>query len=168
MMSKAGCSTAEIKRVFDSYAEEHNLDRTMYSYDYIARVFNRVDWSEVDLDLDGLSQHLQEREEELGLNYELHLDPSGNLEMCFAQLADAMKNWARGGKSNILLFDPTAGTNRLGMKLCMFVTVSPTGKTTTAALALIRKENHHSFEWCLRSFAKAFRIPSLCGWGARV
>ena len=159
MMSKAGCSTAEIKRVFDSYAEEHNLDRTMYSYDYIARVFNRVDRSEADLDLDGLSQHLKEREEELGLNYELNVDSSGNLEMCFAQLADAMKDWARGGKSNILLFDPTAGTNRLGMKLCMFVTVSPTGKTTTAALALIRTENSQSFEWCLRCFAKAFRTP---------
>ena len=53
------------------------------------------------------------------------------------------------------------------MKLCMFVTVSPTGKTTTAALALIRKENRHSFEWCNRhsfewclcSFAKAFSTP---------
>jgi hypothetical protein len=159
MMSKAGCSTALIKMVFDDYAEEHGLDRTLYSYDYVARVFNRVDRSVADLDLDGLSQHLKEREEELGLNYELHLDPSGNLDMCFAQLADAMKDWARGGNSNILLFDPTAGTNRLGMKLCMFVTVSPTGKTTTAALALIRRENRHSFEWCLRSFAKAFRTP---------
>ena len=63
-----------------------------------------------------------------------------------------------GYKSNVLLFDPTHGTNRWGFKLCCFVTVATTGRTSILAICLLKEEKRILFEWAFRCFAKAFKV----------
>ena len=102
---------------------------------------------------------LQQRKDEYGLNFELWCDSLGYTERVFCELHGAKEHWARCPKSNVLLFDPTFGTNQHGLKLCCFVSISATGRNTILAFVLIEIENKESFEWSFRCFAKAFRTP---------
>eukprot|EP00966_Prymnesium_polylepis_P190122 4405647-Prymnesium_polylepis.1 len=72
-----------------------------------------------------------------------------------------MEDWSKCPKENVLLFDPTFGhafgTNKHKLKLCPFVTVTPTGRTTIMANLLVFYENRLCFEWGFRCFAAVFR-----------
>jgi hypothetical protein len=81
------------------------------------------------------------------------------IDKVFVQMEDGFRDWALGGDDNVLLFDPTHGTNRYGMKLCAFVSVSGSGQTIILALSLLDIEDHLSMEWAFLCFAKCFRRP---------
>ena len=105
-----------------------------------------------------LGDILEEQKVDEGLGSEIWLRGISK-ERIFWEPRDAKSEWARSGVNNILLFDPTASTNRYAFKLCCFVTISTTGKTIVLAVCLIRGEDQESFEWCFRCFAKYFRVP---------
>ena len=73
-----------------------------------------------------------------------------------------MLEWARNKDSNVLLFDPTHGTNNMHLKLCCFVTISRHGATVILAFVLIDTESTEAVEWAFRSFAEVFKLaPSV-------
>ena len=78
------------------------------------------------------------------------------------ELEDGLLEWARNKDSNVLLFDPTHGTNNMHLKLCCFVTISRHGATVILAFVLIDTESTEAVEWAFRSFAEVFKLaPSV-------
>ena len=100
---------------------------------------------------------LKQREKE-GLGFELRCNDEGVATHIFVQLDDAMKDWAND-TSNVLLFDPTWGTHRAGMKLCCFTSVSPHGQSVVLSFALLVDETTDSILWSFRAFSKHFKKP---------
>ena len=98
------------------------------------------------------------RKRDKGLQYFFRLN-GNRLEKLFLELEGGFEDWASGGQQNVLLFDPTWGTNKYGLKLACFCTVAPTGKTIINSVCLIQDEDTFSFEWCFRCFADVFRVP---------
>ena len=101
-------------------------------------------------------------QKEDGHEFYLTVDASGRMDRCFVQLDGSLEEWALGGTQNVLLFDPTHGTNKYGLKLAAFVTVAPTGQTVILAICLFVHEDEDTFEWCFRSFARVFRVAPAC------
>ena len=79
-----------------------------------------ISTSDENWDFSELAQHLIERERSTGLSFFMQTEEN-EVTGVFVELAGGMEEWAIGGKGNILLYDPTYGTNRSGMKLCCFV-----------------------------------------------
>jgi hypothetical protein len=157
MLAQAGMSTASIQDVFLSQAKINGFDVTWNIkdvYDWFPpNVVNRQ------YDAAGLAQLLQKRSEEKGLKYKFTTDQAGFTTKVFAQLEGSTEEWARALDHNVVLFDPTHGTNRYGMKLCCFTTVGPTGQTVILAFALIKFEDKADIEWAFRCFAETFKTP---------
>ena len=82
--------------------------------------------------------------------------------MLFFELPGAKATWAKGGDTNVLLFDPTHGTNRYKMKLCSFTTVGENSATECLAVALLLSESTDMFVWAFRCFTEVFRVPPTC------
>ena len=158
VMGNAHATASEILRVVDKYSKDNQIDVTECSYSYIFDRYCRVNAENRELDMAQLGDILEERKVDEGLGSEIWLRGIST-ERIFWEARDAKSEWARGGVNNILLFDPTASTNRYAFKLCCFVTISSTGKTIVLAVCLIRCEDLESFEWCFRCFAKYFRVP---------
>ena len=83
------------------------------------------------------------------------------MDRCFIQLDGSTEEWALGGSENVLLFDPTHGTNRHRLKLAAFVTVAPSGQTVILAICLLEHEDEVTFEWLFNCFQRVFRVPPL-------
>ena len=109
-----------------------------------------------DFDLTGLMGLLKQRENESNCGYEVFCDDKGVATHIFVQLDGGMQDWANTTEP-VLLFDPTWGTHRGGMKLCCFTTVAASGQTVVLAFAIIIDETPDSILWCFRSFAKHFK-----------
>ena len=86
-------------------------------------------------------------------------DAEGQLDKVFFECAGGFEDWALTPKTNVLLFDPTHGTNRYSMKLCMFVSVHPHGHSVVLAGCLIASECTDAFTWCFTCFHKTFKTP---------
>ena len=134
-------------------------DDCKFDYDWVYRRFFSTAKQASFMDLSGVVEALQERLDSYGLRFEIYLDKLGYTECVFFELAGGMEEWSRSPATNVLLFDPTHGTNRYGLKLCCFVAVSHTGRSTILACLWIQKENPWSFEWGFRCFSKTFRTP---------
>ena len=109
-------------------------------------------------DLTGMVETLKARESEANTGYELRCDQKGIATHIFVQLDNAMQDWANC-ENNVLLFDPTWGTQRSGMKLCCFTTVSASGQTVVLAFTVVQDETADSMLWSFRSFARHFKRP---------
>ena len=96
-----------------------------------------------------------------GLEFFVNVDAEGCLDRCFIQLDGSIEEWALGGSENVLLFDPTHGTNRHRLKLAAFVTVAPSGQTVILAICLLEHEDEITFEWLFLCFQRVFRVPPL-------
>jgi hypothetical protein len=158
VMANAFSTASDILKVVDKYAKDNDIDVTACGYDYIFDRYCRVNAENRELDLEQLGEILEERKVAEGLGSEIWMRGIST-ERIFWEARDAKPEWARAGVHNVLLFDPTASTNRYAFKLCCFVTLSSTGKTIVLAVCLIRCEDEESFEWCFRCFAKYFRVP---------
>jgi hypothetical protein len=130
-----------------------------------------------DLDFSGLLEVCMLRERNEGLRYfvttirdgaiegleddELVHDAGAGSVRCtklFVELKGAREIWAKTAHENVLLFDPTHGTNRYKMKLCSFTTVDETGQTVVLATALLSSESCAQFDWAFMCFHETFRL----------
>ena len=107
----------------------------------------------------GLVEHLQKRKDDRGIACYVRTSASGCVSKVFFQLDNSLAEWAKAPNCNVLLFDPTHGTNKYKMKLCCFTTISPTGQTVILACALITYEDTSHIEWAFRCFASTFKTP---------
>ena len=151
----AGQSIKEIDNLLRNAAKWRNLPIT-WEPTHLRSRFN-IRNTASDFDLTGFMETLKQRERE-GLGFELRCDDGGVATHIFVQLDDAMKDWAND-TSNVLLFDPTWGTHRAGMKLCCFTSVSPHGQSVILAFALLVDETTDSILWSFRAFSKHFKKP---------
>ena len=151
----AGQSIKEIDNLLRNAAKRRNLPVTWEPSHLRSRFTIKNTAS--DFDLTGFVEKLKEREQE-GLGFELRCNDEGMATHIFVQLDDAMKDWAND-TSNVLLFDPTWGTHRAGMKLCCFTSVSVHGQTVVLAFALLLDETTDSILWSFRAFSKHFKKP---------
>ena len=158
-----GAVAAEILRTIDHFADNNQMDKRDWDYDYIYRRFKRVSDEAKQADFAGLHDYLTERRDQKGLAYEIHVNNENNTEALYFDIDGAHEEWAHGGiqsdgsSNNIVLFDPTAATNVYRFKLCCFVTVGITGKTMMLVVSLIKNETRALFEWCFRCFHKSFK-----------
>ena len=102
----------------------------------------------LDVDFEGLLEKLKERKENRDLPFWLDHNPATlRVNRMYVALAGGAEEWEVGGEDNVLLFDPTWGTNLYRWKLCMIATVASTGETVILAYALVEDESTLSFEW---------------------
>ena len=102
----------------------------------------------LDVDFDGLMEKLKDRKENWGLPFFIDHNPETlRVNRLYVALAGGVEEWSVGGKDNVLLFDPTWGTNLYRWKLCMIATVAATGETVLLAYALLEDESMLGFEW---------------------
>ena len=156
------CSIALIDKTLIANAAEMGLQVT-WNYDYLRNnLLARQQPSGVSIG-SGIFESLQRRREASGLQFFVGVEPDGDVvDRVFIETVGGFQTWARGGNSNVVLFDPTWGTNREGFKLCLFVTVGSTGATECIALCLLRSETIDHFEWAFRCFAQVFKIAPAC------
>lgn len=156
VLAVTGFSTSEIDRAMRKFMKEKGEDAKWYVQD--VRQLFRAHQTEVQLDATNLLEYLQEQEKTTGLRYKYRVE-GDRLNMVFWELEGGLADWARGGETNVLLFDPTWGTNRYGLKLACFTTVAPTGRTVVLSCVLFRNENAPTFEWCFSCFSEVFVTP---------
>ena len=80
------------------------------------------------------------------------------LDRVFIEMEGALQEYARGGDDNVVLFDPTANTNKYKMKLCPFVTVGSSGHTVILAIALLNIEDTAHILWSFECFHAVFKV----------
>ena len=154
----SGLSIKEIDRLLTTAADNKGLEKTWLPSHLRSRL---TILTHGDFDLSGLVETLKRREEENNTAFEMHCDVKGAATHIFVQLEGGMEDWA-SCPSNVLLFDPTWGTHRGGMKLCCFTMVACTGQTVVLAFALLNDEKADSILWSFRAFATHFKkAPSV-------
>jgi len=158
-MVRAGQACKSVHNVLVSEMEARHMDSSTISYQYCYNEWFRNSPEASMLDVTDMLDYLKQRKETTGLNYEVHVDKAGFLDALFWECKGALEEWSIGLKYNVLLFDPTHGTNRHGLKLCCFVAVSQSGRTVILAVVLIEKEARWFFQWAFRCFMKTFRVP---------
>ena len=127
-----------------------------------ARFCNRS--ADPSVDMSKALEFLSQQQELHGLEFYVQTEPSAeegcvHINRLFVELEGARLEWARCGEENVLLFDPTWGTNRYNLKLCCFITVGHTGASIILAFALIQYEDANSVLWAFKCFHDVFRIP---------
>ena len=151
-----GNSVGEVDLFLQGAARRRNLPVTWtrehirYKFPFAATLH--------DFCLTGFVEHLREREREQSLAFEMLCDDKGTTSHIFVEMECGMLDWAVC-EDNVLLFDPTWGTHRSGMKLCCFTSVTNGGETVIIACCLTRDETAESMLWCFRCFAKHFKRP---------
>ena len=103
-------------RVVDTFSVDNIIEVPGCGYDYISDRYCRLSAEERDLDMELLGDILEARRVEEGLCSELWARGIAT-ERIFWEVRDAKSEWARGGINNILLYNPTASTNRYAFKL---------------------------------------------------
>jgi hypothetical protein len=152
-VANAGHSVSEVHHALRCEAEKRGVPVTWNE----EMIRNRFQFRKVlDLDLTDLLGHLRKREIEKNCGFEVQCDDKAVATHIFVQFDDALKDWSNW---NVLLFDPTWGTHRSGMKLCCFTTITSSGQTVILAAALLRDESPDSILWAFKAFAKHFKKP---------
>ena len=114
-----------------------------------------------EIDFTGLMEMLDARKTSTGLQRYLHFAPeTGRMDRVWVEMPGAREEWASGGETNVVLFDPTHGANRYRWKLCFFSTLCrKTGKTIILAYALLEHEGKADFLWSFRCLHDALGVP---------
>lgn len=156
---RAGIAVGEVLAVMKSHADSLGVAKDFtYKDVYDLRQFSATDA----LDAQGLHDYLTQRKEEQDLAYHGRTDDLNRLNRVFCELAGARDEWARGGTENVVLFDPTWGSNKFNLKLCCFTTTGSTGKTVILAFAILGSESEEMFEWAFRCFHDTFNVAPVC------
>ena len=155
-LQKTDFSPTQIFEALQTHAKEHGLSTNFNMEDVRTRFPQSV--RERDYDATGLVEFLGERESNLGMKYYVKTDQSGHINRVFVQMDNSKEEYAAGGEHNVVMFDPTAGTNRYGLKLCCFTTVGSTGQTVILAFSLLKYEDEEQIEWAFRCFSEIFRV----------
>ena len=156
VMHDCGMGISDITRCLNKDKADKQLGGGPLLYQDVRSMF-RSSASERRLDASDLIEFLHERQREVGLDCKARTDEADRLSLVFVELIGGQEDWASAGQDNVLLFDPTWGTNMYGLKLSCFVTVSGLGQSVILAFVLLRSESADSFEWAFRCFADVFR-----------
>ena len=149
--ANAGHSVSEVDHALRCEAERRGLPITWNP----EHVRSRFQFRQVlDLNLTDLLSHLRKRETEKNCGFEMLCNEKAVATHIFVQFDDAVKDWSNW---NVLLFDPTWGTHRSGMKLCCFTTITSAGQTVILAAALLMDETADSLLWSFKAFAQHFK-----------
>ena len=111
------------------------------------------------LNCENLLRNLEKRRDETGLQHYVEVDDEDVMCMVFIELDGGKTTWSRGGTNNVVLFDPTWGTNKEGYKLAMFTSVGSNGATEILAAVLLLHEYVEYFHWSFTCFTKVRRNP---------
>ena len=156
LLAKSHLSATTIDDVFKNKAREDGIPVTWNREDVRNAGF-QPPAADASLDATGFAEELLKRKEEYGLGHAVKTDQSGTISGVVVEMDGAFADWAQGGDDNVLLFDPTHGTNRYGLKLCCFTTVNSSGMTKILAFALLRHEGIDDIEWAFRQFQTIFK-----------
>ena len=156
-LQKTGFSPTQMFEALQTHAKTHGLS-TSFNVEDVRSRFPQSS-TERDYDATGLVEYLAERQRDMGMKSYVKTDQSGHINRVFVQLDNSMEEYACSGQNNVIMFDPTAGTNRYGLKLCCFTTVGSTGQTVVLAFALLLYEDEEQIEWSFRCFMDVFRVP---------
>ena len=111
-----------------------------------------------DWDCNGLIDFLRTRRDTQNLSYEVKVNDGNQIVGVYVEFEDAIAEYAEAGSENVILFDPTHGTNVYKMKLCCTTTVGPTGRTVILSACLISYEDYESVLWAFQCFHRTFRV----------
>ena len=157
LLAAAGLPAKTVKRVFDCYAKRNDT-RISWTYQDIYKRFI-ADQTTAEHDCEGFIDLLLSYERKTGNQFFITTDDLGFMNRSWVEMPGARQEWARNGKSNVLMIDATCGTNRYGMKLTLFVTVDGLGRTLLLAYMLHSLEEAADILWGLRCFQATFHTP---------
>ena len=159
-MAAANKPTAMIHDVLFANAKLQSLDITWDKEDIRQRFANAA---QNEFDMADMVDYLGARRHRTGCKYFCQLKDNGEPRRIWVELNNAFTEWACTD-DNVLLFDPTWGTNRYGMKLCCFTTVAPTGQTVILAFAILASECNDDIFWAFRCFSEIFKKDPASIW----
>ena len=164
LMAKSGETTATILRnLTTAWRQEHGtgpVPPMPWNYEFLRYKYFSCTGEKLDLDFKGLMDMLEQRRDNEGLERFVDYDRTSNrMNRLYVELPGAKAEWAVGGKHNVMLIDPTFGTNVYRFKLCLITSVSSSGHTVILAYVLIDVEGINDFDWIFRCHHKVFRTP---------
>jgi hypothetical protein len=161
LLSEAGFSAKDIMKVFLVKAQREGVTEPMFNHQDVYNKFVRLSSSARALDACGLVEQLSTRKMKTGLEYFWEPDLDGRIDRIFVECVNGKNVWGTARTSkiirNVLLFDPTFGSNCYGMKLSMFVTVSSEGDTKIVAYMVHHSEDYEDVFWGMRCFQLVFK-----------
>ena len=163
LMARAGISARDIYKVF-SVACMDGGQLPNFTYEDIYNKYKRVLAADRVNDACQLVEHLAARKATSNLEYFVELS-GGRIDCIFVECDNAQQVWGTANVGNddelhnVLMFDPTFGTNSFDMKMSMFVTVNGDGRTVVLAYMVHHEEDYKDVFWGFRCFHKVFRIP---------
>ena len=155
------CTIASVDRNLRVLAEEKGL-RQNWNREFLRNTFrpgNRQ--CDPNNTCSELLLQLEARKDTTGLHSFVDTDGEDIVDRIWFELEGGFVTWSANVKCNVILFDPTWGTNDEGFKLCCFTTVGSTGETEILAACLLKQETEDMFEWSFRCFASVFKTAPL-------
>ena len=161
LLAASGLSAKHIMQVFVTKAQRDGVEQTFLYQD----VYNKFVRSRTTLDASGFASMLIAREGSahagIALRHFIQTDANNHITRTFVELQGAREIWgssrAKFKVSNVLLFDPTFGTNKFGLKLSMFITVDGEGNSFVLAYVVHESEDEADIEWALKCFVEVFK-----------
>ena len=153
-MARGGSSAAQIDRVLRANAKAEGID-DRWEYKDVLHKF--VDSTVDEWDFSEMALFLLGRERNDGLKCFINNNKQREVNRIWFELEGAFEEWAVAGKDNVLLFDPTYQTNRHGMKLACFVSISPDGASVILAACVLNYERAEDIQWAFECFHEVFK-----------
>ena len=154
------CSIAAVDRNLQHLAEERGI-RKSWSADYLRNRFRPGNRAADAGCCASILAELEERKQSTGLEYFMRTDGEDVVDRIFFELEGGASTWSKNTDRNVLLFDPTWGTNEETFYLSCFTTVGATGETEVIAACLLKGEFMDMFHWAFRCFAAVFKTSPL-------
>lgn len=158
LMAAAGLTAKFIKPVLAEKARREGITVT-WEYEDVYNAYIRNNSNH--LDASGLMDMLAKRERKKQLRHFIHTDDQNHISRTFVEMDGAREVWGthrtRYKLGNVLILDPTFGTNRYGLKLSFFITVDSEGVSRILAYVLHNEESHDDIFWALKCFDKVFK-----------
>ena len=164
LLAAASIAPKDIFRVLvTKHAADTGDDEPTFTYNDVYDRYCRSSVSSKLSDVLELIPKLADRKTKTGLEYFVESDGNNRLERLWVECANARQVWGTGRTKyklgNVLIFDPTFGTNRYGMKLSLFVTVGPEGETVILAYLVHYEESYDDVFWGIKCFHTVFVDP---------
>ena len=158
--AEAGFSAAAVHRLLLAKSRRDGIAHPSFDYNTVYDKFLRQSNADKELDVTGLLEALAVRRVQLGLQYFNDSDKDGCITRLFVECRFGRHTWGTKRKQhflkNVLIFDPTFGTNCYKMKFSMFVTVDEEGASRVIAYMVHREETYADIFWGFRCFHKVF------------
>jgi len=159
---KTSFSPADIVRAIEDYAYKHDVPVTWLNRD----VYNHLQLSEEVKAMDAallLDWCEKQKEQSAFFDYRKDIDKvTGRLKSVVYMSHDGYQHYQTF--NDVMFLDVTHGTNKLAMKLALFVTFDGEGFTRVLGAALLPNETKESLDFMLSSFMELVGgvQPSVC------